>query len=283
MGSQMAERLRKAGNELRVWNRSPNKAKAWVESGGGIACDSPREAAKGASEVHCMLADDAAVESTLFGPLGVLDALPRSGLVVDHSTVSVAGSKARAEKLALDNWRFLQAPVFASPPNIAQGEGLMLIGGAQETYEAARATLSSILKNHYVVGEKPQDAAAFKLMGNSMLITVVEGLAECYATAKACGISAQRAFGLFEVFNPCGTLSRRGPRMAAGDYKAMFTLTMALKDVQLILKASGNDAMPVLRDIEAKMQRLIREGYENLDLSALGIEVVPPARSGEAH
>jgi 3-hydroxyisobutyrate dehydrogenase len=280
----MAERLRKAGNDLRVWNRSSSRANAWVQNGGGVACHTPKEAAEGASQAHFMLADDEAVETVLFAAHGILAALPRGALIIDHSTVSVSGCKLRAQKVVGDGWRFLQAPVFASPPNVAQGDGLMLIGGTQQTYRRALPTLESILKKHYIVGEKPEDAAAFKLMGNLMLITVVEGLAECYATAKACGISPERAFGLFEVFNPCGTISRRGPRMAAGDYKAMFTLTMALKDVQLILKASDDNArMPVLKNIETKLQRLIGEGYQHLDLGALGVEVVPPARSGEAH
>ncbi|MDQ6824555.1 MAG: NAD(P)-binding domain-containing protein, partial [Candidatus Eremiobacteraeota bacterium] len=88
----MATRLRAAGHELRVWNRSSDKAKAWAAKG-GTACASPREAAGGAFEAHLMLADDTAVESTMFGPNGLISGLNPGALVVDHSTVSVAGSK----------------------------------------------------------------------------------------------------------------------------------------------------------------------------------------------
>lgn len=277
----MATRLRAAGHELRVWNRSPDKAKAWAAQG-GTACSSPREAARSASQAHLMLADDTAVESTMFGPDGLMSGLSPKALVVDHSTVSVAGSKDRAARSLRGGWSYLQAPVFASPPNVLEGDGTMLIGGDKSTYDQSRATLGQILEKHFWVGEKPEDAAAYKLMGNSMLVTVVEGLAECYAIAKANGINPGRAYRLFEHFNPCGTIARRGPRMASGDYKPMFTLDMALKDVRLMLHAVGNEASaPVLKTIEAKMQQLVSQGYAKLDLAGLGVTVVPPARGGD--
>ena len=283
MGSAMAARLRDAGHDLRVWNRSREKAQAWAASG-GTACDSPVEAARGASTAHLMLSDDAAVDQVLLGGNGLTQGLSRSNVIVDHSTVSVAGTKERAVRLERDGFGFLQAPVFGSPPNILRGEGLMVVGGSSRSYDATKPILAQILEKHFVVGEKPEDAAAFKLMGNLMLVTIVEGLAEAYAMAKANGISPSRAYGLFEHFNPCGTIGRRGPRMASGEYSPMFTLAMALKDVQLMLQAAGeSNVVPALKTIESKLQRLARDGHAERDLAALGIDVVPPARGGDAH
>jgi 3-hydroxyisobutyrate dehydrogenase len=282
MGAAMAGRLRSAGHHLRVWNRSTEKGQAWV-AGGGDLCDSPQQAAENATQAHLMLADDTAVESTLFGDRGLLAGLRSGALVVDHSTVSVAGARERSARIVNKGWRFLQAPVFGSPLNIVKGEGLMLIGGAERTYHDAQATLAQILEQHYNVGLKPEDAATFKLMGNSMLIAIVEGLAEYYAIAKANGIDLQRAYQLFERFNPCGTIARRGPKMAAGEYDAIFTLAMARKDVQLMLSAAGDGAcLPALTAVEEKMRRLIAAGHAGLDLAALGLETIPPSRGGDA-
>lgn len=282
MGAAMAGRLRSAGHDLRVWNRSPEKAKIW-SGGGGSQCDSPEQAGRGASQAHLMLADDPAVESTLFGDHGLLAGLSSGALIVDHSTVSVAGSRERAGRLVREGWRYLQAPIFGSPANVAQGDGLMLIGGDEQTYNEARATLAQILAKHFNVGGKPEDAATFKLMGNSMIITIIEGLAECYAIGKASGIEPRRAYHLFEQFNPCGTIARRGPRMAAGEYNAIFSLAMALKDVQLMLDAAGNEGrLPGLEALQAKMQQLIAAGHGGLDLGALGLETVPQAHGGDA-
>ncbi len=229
-----------------------------------------------------MLSDDAAVESTLLGDRGLLAGLAVGALIVDHSTVSVAGTKQRAEKLVRDGWRYLHAPVFAGPPQVQSGEGLMLIAGETATYERARPTLQQIVAKHLVIGDKPQEAAAFKLMGNSMLVSIVEALAEFLAIGVANGITPARAYGLFESFDPGATIFRRGPRMAAGDYTPTFELSMALKDVRLMLQAAGDEAMaPALKAVELKMQRLIEHGYGKLDLAALGADAVPP-RGGDA-
>jgi 3-hydroxyisobutyrate dehydrogenase len=281
MGTAMATRLREAGHDVRAWNRSPEKARAWA-AGGGVASESPEVAAQGASEAHLMVADDAAVEAIIFGPHGLIAGLKPQSLVVDHSTVSVAGTKDRAGRLIDAGFRYLHGPVFAGPPQVAKGEGLMLIGGDKKTYAQGQVTLHQILAKHFVIGEKPEDAAAFKLMGNSMLVSINEGLAEFFAIATASGITPQRAFSLFEAFDVTGTISRRGPRMVAGDYKPpTFTLSLAHKDVQLMLQAASGRNVPALRAIEEKMKRLIAQGYGDLDMSALAVDVSP--QRGGAH
>jgi 3-hydroxyisobutyrate dehydrogenase len=280
MGSAMASRLRDAGHDVRVWNRSKDKAERWAAAGGRV-CDSPAAAADGATEAHLMLADDSAVDGTLFGEDGVLAGLKTGAVVVDHSTVSVAGTRTRAERVMSQSRGFLQAPVFGSPPLMAKGEGLILIGGEQQTYDAVAPELRQLASRHLMIG-KPEEASAFKLMGNCMLVFVVEGLAEVFAIARSSGISTDRAVKLFDSFDPCGTIARRGPRIAHGDYSpASFELTMALKDVRLMIEAAGRDGLvPGLQSTAAKMQRLIDHGYGNLDLAALGAEAVPP-RGGE--
>lgn len=62
MGSAMAANLLKAGHEVAVWNRSPDKAEALVQAGARHA-SSPRHAAN-ADVVMTMLADDSAVGKT---------------------------------------------------------------------------------------------------------------------------------------------------------------------------------------------------------------------------
>lgn len=280
MGSSMAGRLRASSHQVRAWNRSPEKATAWAREG-GTACESPEQAARGSAQAHLMLADDDAVDDTLFGPHGLLSGLEKGALIVDHSTVSVAGAKRRSDQLARGGWRFLQCPVFGSPPNIVEGQGTMLIGGDRTVYEKAQPILAQILAQHFFAGTKPEEASAFKLMGNCMLVFVVEGLAEFLTIAKANGIEPKRALMLFDVFNPCGTIGRRGPRMASGNYRLMFSLAMANKDVGLMLDAASDSVgLPGLETIAGKMKRLIDSGYADLDLSALGIEAVPASPDG---
>src|SRR5262249_25715521 len=69
MGAPMTRRLLKAGYEVRVWNRSTDKATALVEAGAKRAA-SPRDVAAGASVIFMCVTDTAAVGEEAFGPDG---------------------------------------------------------------------------------------------------------------------------------------------------------------------------------------------------------------------
>src|SRR5579863_3152330 len=118
MGWEMAARLAAARHDLRVWNRTKSKADAWVAQFGGVACATAGEAARGADEIHLMLSDDAAVEGTLEGADGALAGLAAGATIVDHSTVSIAGTARRAADLRGQGRRYVHAPMLAGPLGI---------------------------------------------------------------------------------------------------------------------------------------------------------------------
>ena len=54
--------------------------------------------------------------------------------------------------------------------------------------------------------------------------------------AQACGVSTEDAFSLFSRFNPGAQLPVRAARIASGDFTASFEMTMARKDVRLMIE-----------------------------------------------
>ena len=97
MGIHMARHLVKAGHDVTVWNRTASKAKELKAQGARVAA-SPAEAARSAEIAITMLADDRAVESTVFGPEGLIDALPKGAVHISSSTISVALSQRLAKE-----------------------------------------------------------------------------------------------------------------------------------------------------------------------------------------
>jgi len=150
----------------------------------------------------------------------------------------------------------------------------MFVSGAQATFERVRDELTSLAADVWYLGERPEKAAAMKLFGNETLMFVVAGLADGYALARSAGVPANEAFELFEHFKPQGALEFRGRTMAAGDFKPMFELTMARKDVRLMLEtaAAGNGELHFLPAVAARMDDLIALGHGSDDLSVLGLE-----------
>src|SRR5437899_897966 len=88
MGAGMAQSLLKAGHEVTVYNRSPQKAEPLREKGATLA-HSVGDACAG-DAVFTMLADDQAVEGVAFGNDGVIHALGKGRVHISSSTISVA-------------------------------------------------------------------------------------------------------------------------------------------------------------------------------------------------
>jgi 3-hydroxyisobutyrate dehydrogenase len=218
-----------------------------------------------------MLTDDAVVDALLERLDG---AIGRDAVVVDHSTVAPAPTAARFARMHARGIAFLHAPVMMAPPAARQAGGLMMVSGARSVFDRVRDELSGSTGDLWYLGERPEKAAAMKLFGNEMLVTIVAGLADGYALARSAGITANEAFELFDHFKPQGALEFRGKKMAAGEFEALFELTMARKDVRLMLEtvAANGGHLHFVPAIAARMDALIAKGHGAEDMSVLGTE-----------
>ncbi len=282
IGAGMVESACRRGERVRAWNRTAAKAKA-LETHGAVAYATAPEAVSGAASgavsgggaverVHLSLSDDEAVDGVL---AACLDALPAGALVIDHTTVSPAGTKRRAEALAARGVAFLHAPVFMAPKNARESTGLMLCAGPEAIYERAREALAAMTGKVWYVGARTDLAAAYKLFGNAMIVAQTAALSDVYGMAKNLGIEAPSAHGLFTHFNAAGVIQYRGGAMSRGDYAANFELTMARKDVRLMLEAAGDAPLTVLPAVAARMDALLARGLGAEDLGVLAIDAVP--------
>jgi 3-hydroxyisobutyrate dehydrogenase-like beta-hydroxyacid dehydrogenase len=136
MGIGMAANLLKAGHALTVYNRTPAKAEALVAEGATLA-KTPSEAARG-DVVITMLADDAAVESVVFGADGVLAKLKSLSIHISMSTISVALAERLASAHQAAGQRFVAAPVFGRPEATAAGKLFIVTAGEPKTVQACQ-------------------------------------------------------------------------------------------------------------------------------------------------
>ncbi len=268
LGSGFVRALRRRGEDVQVWNRTPARAKA-LEDCGARAVGEPAEAVRGASRLHLTLSDDAAVDDVLerarpgFGP---------DMVIVDHTTTSPSGTATRAARWAERGVAFQHAPVFMGPGNALDSTGLMMASGDRARFDALSPELSKMTGKLVYMGAKPERAAGFKLLGNLFLMFMTAGMADMLALAKAEGISPADAASLFEHFNPGTTLPGRMKRMLdAADAPASFELVMARKDARLMIEeaARGRVALGVLPAIAAEMDRWIEKGHAHDDFTII--------------
>jgi len=254
MGAALAEAAAKRGEKVSAWNRTAAKAHA-LAAFGVRGADTVADAVRGAERIHIMLTDDAAVDP-------VLDA-------------AGDGTAARAKRLEERGVAFLHSPVFMTPKMCREAGGMMLAAGPQATFARAEPALKAMTGKLEYLGERRDLAAANKLFGNAMLIAICGGLADVYSMATSLGIDAKDAHALFGKFNPAGVVTYRGAAMASGDYAPTFELTMARKDVRLMIEVAKGKELAALPGIARRMDDLIARGFGGDDMGVLAVDAVP--------
>lgn len=270
LGSGMVEHLLRLGHGVTVWNRTAGKARA-LESLGARVAATPEQAVAAADRVHMALSDDAAVDAlmTRFAPH-----MPKGAWVIDHTTTSPAGTRERYTRSAKEGIHFVHAPVFMTPQMCRDAAGMMLISGPQRNYDMLRTELDKMTGTLWYLGERTDLAAGFKLFGNSMLFTIAGGISDVLAMAKALDVSPTDAVGLFSKLQVGGMIWGRADKMSRGDFTATFEMTMARKDLRLMLETAGPQPLAVLPGIAVRMDEAIAAGHGQDDLGAIAAEVV---------
>ena len=129
MGTAMARNLLKAGHEVTVYNRTPDKARALAAQGARVATR-VADACRGAAVIS-MLANDEAVHSVVFEAGGVLESAGRGALHISMSTISVGLSAQLATAHAAAGQRFVAAPVFGRPEAAAAAQLFIVAAGVR--------------------------------------------------------------------------------------------------------------------------------------------------------
>jgi 3-hydroxyisobutyrate dehydrogenase-like beta-hydroxyacid dehydrogenase len=270
LGSGMVQRLLTSGGPVAVWNRTAARAAPLAGAGARVA-GSPADAVAGAERNHLCLKDDGVVDEVL---AAALPAAPAGAVVIDHSTTSADGAAARGSRLAASGRGFLHAPVFMSPAAARDGKGMMVVAGDESLMRRLEPALSAMTGDLWYVGADLRRAAAFKLIGNSLLIALAAGLADTFALGSSLGVSAADAHAMLSRLKPAGAIEVRGKRMSEGDFTATFELAMARKDMALMLDALGDAPLAALRAIAARSDQLIAAGRGADDLGVLAVDAV---------
>jgi 3-hydroxyisobutyrate dehydrogenase-like beta-hydroxyacid dehydrogenase len=215
--------------------------------------------------VHLVLAADDAVDAVV-GQLraGLGDGVP----LVDHSTNLPARVEQRTASLRGAGVRYVSAPVFMSPQNAREATGMMLLCGPRDECAALEPLLQPMTGKVFWVGERTDLAAQHKLAGNGLLLGLCGLLGDLMAMGAARGLDAGVVLSLFEVWKVGGAMGVFGQRVAtAGEAPASFELTMARKDLGLMLETAGQAELCVLPAVAAAMDRAIAAGKGREDFA----------------
>jgi 3-hydroxyisobutyrate dehydrogenase len=265
LGSAMVRAMLRRGLSVRLWNRTHEKAQSHEEHG-ALTFSDAAEAARGADRIHLCLHDDASVDAVLDA---ALPGIAKESPIVDHTTVLPQRVVERARRLGDAGHAFVHAPVFMGPPMALAATGVMLASGDRAVFERVRAALEATCSDLRYLGERPDAAAIYKLMGNAMILAVVGGLNDVLRIAEMQGLSRAEAHALFDFYDPSGQIKGRGRRMVSEDYETQWSLDMAHKDAVLMQGAAHHERLPVVDAMEALIRSVSARGLGALDLGAV--------------
>jgi len=273
LGSGFACAFRKKGESVRVWNRSPEKARALAAIGATPFAD-PAGAVRGVERVHVVVSDDDAVDSVL---AAAAPGFAADTLVFDHSTTSTAGARERTARWRERGVIYQHAPVFMGPQNAAESTGFMLISGDREVVARVSPLLAPMTGKLLDLGPRVDAAAALKLVGNLFLLSLTAGFTDVLALAKAMDVSPKEVANLFDHFNPGASAPARLKRILDADYDhPSWELAMARKDARLMQAEAdaAGIALSMLPAFAARMDRSIAEGHGHADWTVVAKDVV---------
>ena len=267
MGLGMGRNLAAAGIPLRVWNRTAAKAAPLADVGATIA-DSPAEAVRGADVVITMLFDTESVESAL---KQAAEGLAGGTVLLQQSTVGVEGSErlaAVADELGLV---YVDAPVLGTKKPAEDGALVVLASGPDDAKDRVAPVLDAIGSRTLWLGAAGQ-GSRLKLVANSWVLTVLEGIAEALGFAKALGLEPEQFLDAVKGgAMDAPYVQLKGNAMLAGAFDPAFALDGAAKDAGLMLDAARDAGVdiPIAEVAHRYLHAASDAGHGDLDMAAI--------------
>jgi 3-hydroxyisobutyrate dehydrogenase-like beta-hydroxyacid dehydrogenase len=283
MGAPMARRLLRAGHDLVVWNRSPERTVGLAQEGAAVA-PSPAQAAAGADFIITMVATPEALEQVLFGTAGLAPALSSGQVLIDMSTVGPDEIRSVATRLP-KGVSLVDAPVRGSVPQATSGRLDIFVGATDQNYERVRPILECLGSVRHTGG--PGSGAAMKLVANLALGAAIVALGEALSFGES--LELKRTMLLDALADsPIGPIvAAKRANVESGQFAPSFKLQHAAKDLRLVVEAAaakGRD-LKQARANRAWLDEAVERGAADLDFSAvvatIGGESLPTISAGK--
>ncbi len=268
MGAPMAGHLVKAGHEVAVFNRTPEKARGWTERYGGRACASIAETAVARDIVFACVGADKDVREVF---AAAARAMRRGALFVDHTTASAELARELAAEAQARGLGFLDAPVSGGQAGAEAGRLTVMAGGSAADFAKAEPVIRAYAANVTRVGEAGAGQLA-KMVNQICIAGVVQGLAEGLHFAQRAGLDAEQVMAaISKGAAQSWQMENRWRTMVAGKFDFGFAVDWMRKDLGLVLdEAARNGArLDLARLVDTFYSEIQASGGARWDTSSL--------------
>jgi 3-hydroxyisobutyrate dehydrogenase len=243
MGNPMAQQLVKAGQNVKVFDVSPDVIEIAKQSGLDVI-NSMEELLQGATTVISMLPEGKHVRSLYLGDNGILKKIPKDCLIIDCSTIDIETSLELGNAANQIGINMVDAPVTGGVMGARIGKLNFLVGGSDEAVAIAKP-LFDIMGQKILHAGAQGSGVGVKICNNMSLGISMIASAEALMLAKRLKMDVKKVHSIIKEasgnnwamtnYTPLPNLTEGVP--SNNKYRPGFSAAMMTKDLKL-----ANDA-----------------------------------------
>ena len=244
MGNPMAQQLVKAGQNVKVFDVSPDIIEIAKQSGLNVI-SSMEELLQGATTVISMLPEGKHVRSLYLGENGILKKISKSSLIIDCSTIDIETSLALGNEAKKIGIKMIDAPVTGGVMGARIGKLNFLVGGSDEAVALAKPLFDIMGQKILHAGEQGSGVGV-KICNNMSLGISMIASAEALMLAKRLKMNVKKVHSIIKEasgnnwamtnYTPLPNLTEGVP--SNNKYRPGFTAAMMKKDLNLARDAA---------------------------------------------
>jgi len=272
MGYPMAGHLKtRGGHDVTVYNRTRNKADAWVAQFGGRAAATPAEAAREAELVFACVGNDQDLRQVTLGQGGAFATLKPGAVFIDNTTASATIARELHTAAKSKGAGFLDAPVSGGQAGAENGTLTVMVGDDDADFGKAEPVIAAYARAVTLIG--PSGAGQLTKMVNQICIAgLIEGLAEALHFAKRARLDIPKVVDtISKGAAQSWQMDNRWRTMIDGKFDFGFAVDLVRKDFALVLdEARANGAeLPVTALVDQFYAEVQAMGGSRWDTSSL--------------
>ncbi|WP_299071485.1 NAD(P)-dependent oxidoreductase [uncultured Paraglaciecola sp.] len=271
MGYPMAGHCQKSGYEVTVFNRTTEKAQAWVKAFSGSMADTPKLAAKSANVILLCVGNDHDLRSVMLGENGVLAGASAGDIIVDHTTASAEVAREMAMVCADIGVGFLDAPVSGGQAGAENGQLTVMLGGQQAHYNTVEPVINCYAKFSQLLGDVGSGQLA-KMMNQICIAGTVQGLAEAISFGENAGLDCHSVIDVISKgAAQSWQMENRFETMLADKFDFGFAVDWMRKDLDIALNEAkrNGSTLPLTALVDQFYADVQKNGGGRWDTSSL--------------
>ena len=276
MGLPMAHNLIKAGYDLSIYNRTPEKASSLIDLS-VEAKKNPLDVAECGGIVMSCVSEDRALTAVVGENGELAERLGRDGIHISMSTILPKTAARLARQQSAFGGYYVAAPVMGRPDIVLAKKQSYFMAGDEKAKKRATPLLESIGMKIFDFGSIPENANVAKLAANFLIASAIEAMAEAFTfVSKNHGDADKLLEAIGETLFACPVYQNYGRQILDKNYtEPLFKLQLGLKDIRLIAETAteSNTPMRFARVLQDRFSAAVAHGLSHYDWTGIASEV----------